>query len=192
MEGLPRASHSGDRRAVNREGREPAYRQEEAQAPVEYAPRPARSNPVSGYSKNNGSSKKGIIWTIAIAAFVVILGAIAWFVFSGAKSQPTGIDNGRFQAVFLANGQIYFGKLQSFSDSTFKMTTIYYPQTTSEDSDTAANAQSQNSNIKLIRLGDEVHGPGNEMYITKDQILYYENLKADSRVSKLIDENEKK
>ncbi len=190
MEGLPRAPHNGDRRAAIRESREPAYRQEELQAPVDYAPRQSRSNSALN-SPNKGSSKKGIIWTIAIAVFVIILGAVAWFVFAAPKSQPTGIDKSRFQAVFLANGQIYFGKLQDFSDSTFKMTTIYYPQTTGKDSEAATNAQSQNSNIQLIRLGDEVHGPDNEMFLTKDQILYYENLKSDSKVSQLIDQNEK-
>lgn len=191
MEGLPRAPHSGDRRAATRESREPAYRQpEETQAPAEYTARPARSAGGSDYSGPRKPSKKGIILTIAALVFVIILGLIAWFVFAGQKAQPTGIDNGRFQAVFLANGQIYFGKLETFSDSTFKMTKIYYPQTSTDETASAATAQSQNSNIQLIRLGDEVHGPDNEMYLTKDQVLYYENLKSDSKVSQLIKQNE--
>ena len=46
---------------------------------------------------------------------------------------------------------------------------------------------SDNSDVQLIKLGNELHGPEDQMQITKDQVLFWENLKADGKVSKAID-----
>lgn len=95
-----------------------------------------------------------------------------------------------YQAVFLTNGQVYFGKLD-FEGHWVKLTDIYYLQVTqnlqaagSGDQNTTATpgtAQNQ-SNIKLVKLGSELHGPEDAMYIDKDKILFWENMKDDSKV----------
>lgn len=193
MEGLPRAPHNGDRKVASRDTRqEQPYRQpEEPRISSEYASRVSRASG-GGSNTSDRKSKKGLIWGVGIAVLVIGLLVGAWALFGGQKNgQQTGIDSGRYQAVFLSNGQIYFGKLQSFTDTTFKMTNIYYPQQTSADDSAKTDVQSQNNNIQLIRLGDEVHGPDNEMFLTKTQVLYYENLQANSKVSQLMDQNEK-
>jgi len=43
----------------------------------------------------------------------------------------------------------------------------------------------------LIKLGSEIHGPDDEMIVSKDQILFFENLKKDSQVSASIDKYSK-
>ena len=183
--GSPRGPQPADRRVVSRQPEpQAAYRQ--AEAPQEYArqPRTARQP-----EPKEPRSKKGLAWTLGIIGAILVLAVAGWALFSALKPQPTGIDNSKYQAVFLSNGQIYFGKLTSFSDKTFKITSVYYPQAQATD-EGETSAQTSN-NIQIIRLGEEVHGPENEMIIYKDQVLYYENLKADSRVSQLIDQNEK-
>ena len=93
----------------------------------------------------------------------------------------------------MSNGQIYFGKLSDFNDASLKITNIYYPQAqTTEETSTKTDVQSEQSNIQLFRVTDGVHGPEDQMIITKSQVLYYENLKSDSKVTQLIEQNEKK
>jgi hypothetical protein len=91
--------------------------------------------------------------------------------------------------VFFTNGQVYFGKLQSFNSGYLKLTNIFYLQSQSS-SDTSSNPQAtakdQSGNVQLIKLGDEIHGPEDEMIISKDQVLFYENLKAGGKVAQSI------
>lgn len=186
--GLPRGSQPTDRRIVSRQ--EPAYRQPEEPQQAPEPPRALRpSSSHQGRPPRERRSNKGLVWGLPIAAVVVVLALVGWFIFTNTKVEPTGIDTSRYQAVFLSNGQVYFGKLENYSDNSFKISKAYYPQTqTTEDDEEKTTSQ---SNIQLIRLGEEVHGPDNEMFILKDQIIYYENLKSDSKVSQLIEQNEK-
>ncbi|MGH7218500.1 MAG: hypothetical protein ACREGE_03620 [Candidatus Microsaccharimonas sp.] len=187
-----RTPQPADRRVINRSGS--AYqRSEEPRATGEVASE--SSAPVSrttgGYSQApQKKSAKGLIWTLAAIVLVVALAVAAWMFFSNNRSGATGIDTSRYQAVFLANGQIYFGKLKDFSDESFQLTEIYYPQ--AQNSDTEEEGATAQTNIQLIPLGGEVHGPENKMFITKSQILYYENLKADSQVTKHIEQNQQR
>lgn len=150
-----------------------------------------RSSGASYRQEPEKRSKKGLVWTLAVALLVVVLAIAGWFMWSNAQNGATGINSSRFQAIFLNNGQIYFGKLSDFNDTSFKLTNIYYPQAQSTGEEEENSTQDASSGIQLIRLGDEVHGPESEMFISKEQVLYYENLKSDSKVSQLIQQNEK-
>jgi hypothetical protein len=189
-----RSPQPADRRVINRSGQ--AYQRAEEPQPVkEEAPAPRtmpRSSGVSYHQEPEKRSKKGLVWTLVVGLLVLALAVAGWFMWSNAQSGATGINTSRFQAVFLNNGQIYFGKLSNFNDTSFKLTNIYYPQAQSTGEEEETSTQNAQSGIQLIRLGDEVHGPESEMFISKDQILYYENLKSDSKVSQLIQQNEKK
>ena len=194
MNGDPyRSPQPADRRVINRSGQ--AYQRAEEPQPVkEEAPTPKtmpRSSGASYRQEPEKRSKRGLVWTLIVGLLVIALAVVGWFMWSHAQSGATGINASRFQAVFLNNGQIYFGKLSNFNDTSFKLTNIYYPQAQSAGEEEETSTQDASNGIQLIRLGDEVHGPESEMFISKDQILYYENLKSDSKVSQLIQQNEK-
>ncbi|PKL31846.1 hypothetical protein CVV43_00105 [Candidatus Saccharibacteria bacterium HGW-Saccharibacteria-1] len=101
----------------------------------------------------------------------------------------SSIDSSRYQAVFLSNGQVYFGKLHTYNSEYMKLNDIYYLQTKTTQ-DTSSNPQetstSDQSNVQLIKLGSEIHGPDDEMIVSKNQILFFENLSKDSQVTKSI------
>ncbi|MGV9001386.1 MAG: hypothetical protein ACOH18_00295 [Candidatus Saccharimonadaceae bacterium] len=201
MNGDPyRAPQPADRRVINRSGQQVAagYQrvEEQPQPASEEQPKtlPRSSNVNRSTAPEQKSSKKGLWWTIVVSLLILLIAVAGWLIWSSSnRSANAGIDSSKYQAVFLTNGQIYFGKLKTYSDEYLSLTTGYYPQAKSTDTtdskttDSAANA----SGIQLIRLGDEVYGPENEIFISKKQILHYENLKSDSKVSQLIDKNEK-
>jgi hypothetical protein len=100
-----------------------------------------------------------------------------------------------YQAVFLTNGQVYFGKLD-FEGHWYVLRDIYYLQVTQELQPASGNGSSQNittpqnnsqqQKVQLVKLGSELHGPEDAMYIARDKIMFWENLKSDSRVIQTI------
>lgn len=109
---------------------------------------------------------------------------------SGA-SATVAVDRSKFQAVFLTNGQVYFGKIDSLDGKYVKLSNIYYLQVQQDVQPAKSNEKSE-SGVSLTKLGSELHGPDDEMHISSDQILFWENLKGDSRVVKTITEFENK
>lgn len=135
------------------------------------------------------SRKKAKLFGIigGVVALLLALGIGGWFLYQ--SSPRAAIDTSKYQAVFFTNGQVYFGKLQVMNSGYFKLTDIFYLQAQS----TAANSQnpqastnSQSPDVQLIKLGGEIHAPTDEMVINKDQVLFFENLKKDGKVSQSI------
>ena len=183
-----RTPQPADRRVVNRA--EPSSRPVEEPQPVRETPRRTYESASSSShsSKVDTSRKRRIIVPLAIILAVILAALIGWFTWSGAQNTGLAIDKSKYQAVFFTNGQVYFGKLQASGSDYLKMTDIYYLQTQATDG-TSANPQQTSSdanNVQLIKLGDEIHGPEDAMIISKDQVLFYENLKTDGKVAKSI------
>lgn len=189
-EGPFRTSRPADRRVVSRQ--EPAPRQQESPQPPRVEPQPearAVSKPQTKKGKNVFKRFK-IPFIILV---VLILGVVGWFLWSSTQNKAVGIDSSKYQAVFFTNGQVYFGKLTPYNSEYLKMTDIYYLQTQSAN---AAETNPQetttaDNNVQLIKLGDEIHGPEDEMVISKDQVLFYENLKTDGKVAQSIEQFKK-
>lgn len=106
------------------------------------------------------------------------------------------VNNDNYQAVFLTNGQVYFGKLDDVNSGYVKLTDIYYLQV-SQATDTNPDEEGiqpaddqQQQQISLAKLGKELHGPEDVMFISRNQVLFWENLKGseDSQVTKAIED----
>jgi hypothetical protein len=138
------------------------------------------------------NNNKIILAIVAAVIVIVIGGVVAWALKSGNDNTSAAIDGGKYQAVFFTNGQVYFGKLATFNSDYFKLTDIFYLQASSTDAATSKNPQQtntdQNANVQLIKLGNEIHGPDDQMVVAKDQILFFENLKNDGKVAKSINQ----
>lgn len=132
---------------------------------------------------------------LAAALIVAAVGLAGWLAVSKMGGNgAVAIDSSKYQAVFFTNGQVYFGKLTNVNDNYLKLTDIFYLQTSSSDSSESENPQKTDtttSEVKLIKLGDEVHGPEDEMVISRDQLLFYENLKSEGKVAKTIADSKK-
>jgi hypothetical protein len=168
---------------------------EPVQQPIEASPlKPPvhRSSGVSHHRHEEPKKSKLKLILAGIAAIVVIILALTgWMLLKGGTNTSDGIDSGKYQAVFFTNGQVYFGKLHSFNDQYMKLTDIYYLQSqqaadSDKDSKNPQQTSTDQSNVQLIKLGDEIHGPEDNMIISKDQMLFYENLKSDGKVAQSI------
>lgn len=154
--------------------------------PKKPAPQPSRQKP-SPAKPAKQSSKKSI-WWIGGIVIVLFMAFVIWLLMGmRTGSSNSLIDTSKYQAVFSTNGQIYFGSLKDTSSDYMKLTDAYYLQSQASNIEDESIAQNDS---KLIKLGNEIYGPEDTMMISKQQVLYFENLKPDSKVSKLIDQYE--
>ncbi len=186
-----RTPQSTDRRATSRP--EPANRPlEESQ--LRNDTHTAQRTPAPQFVTARKPSKaKRIIFSIVGVLIAILLVAAGWFacrMLPAMNAAP--IDDSKYQAVFFTNGQVYFGKLRDYNTGYFKLTDIFYLQTqstgTATDSENPQKTSTDQNNVQLIKLGEEIHGPEDAMVISKDQVLFYENLKADGKVARSIEQ----
>ena len=147
------------------------------------------SHHINVNNTQNGGKKN--FWLLTVATLVLLSAGFGLGKFTPALGGEYGrVDHSKNQAVFLTNDQVYFGKITDINDDVIVMKDIYYLQKGAEqtsDSKEAAAPTAQ-SNMSLAKLGNELHAPEDRMQINKDQVLFWENLKDDGKVSKAIKE----
>jgi hypothetical protein len=133
---------------------------------------------------------------IALIIIIIILGGY-WLVRTGRISSKglvldTQTSSQNYQAVFLTNGQVYFGKLKEGSSDHLELGDIYYLQVQQsiqppkpEDTPTE-NTDGQQPKLTLVKLGNEIHGPTDVMYINRQHVLFWEDLKETGRIVEAI------
>jgi len=87
----------------------------------------------------------------------------------------------RYQAVFLANGQTYFGHYLDRLGPYVKIENAFYiaAQPTAEEGQTPES--------RIIRRGSELHQPLPFVLIPKSAILFVEDLRQDSQVAQFME-----
>ena len=113
-----------------------------------------------------------IIGLLAVCIFVFL--GVGYIVMGQKKSDA-------YQAVFLSNGQVYFGKKVFGSWRTLDLTDVYYLQV-----NTTATSSKGVDDLALIKLGNELHGPEDGININWNHVLFVEHLRNDSRVVRAI------
>lgn len=126
----------------------------------------------------------------SILAVVLILASLALvgYFASRAVAAATADHNVKakqYQALFLTNGQVYFGKISKVDGSYVTVKDIYYLQVQQQVQPKDQNA-AQQPQVSLAKLGGELHGPEDLMYVSRQQVLFWENLKDDGKVAKAI------
>lgn len=133
---------------------------------------------------------KSLLKKIALGAAALLVLIALYFVYTTMVATG-GVKRGQYQAVFLTNGQVYFGKLQNPDSKYLTLTDVYYLQVENSPQEGQDPAQQTQGEPKLIKLGEELHGPEDEMKILQDQVSFWENLKEDSKVVTAIGEYKK-
>ena len=115
-----------------------------------------------------------------VALFVIVL--VATFALVRAWDFVLPSFGARYQAVFLANGQTYFGHYIDRLGPYVKVENAFYIQ----QAPTAEEGQTPES--RIIRRGSELHQPLPFVLIPKTAILFVEDLRQDSQVGKFMDQ----
>ncbi len=165
----------------------PPERRSESSPAGAQQPEPVKFQPSEPRGKKKANKSKK--WLPVAVALLALLLLGAWLLTNRGGTLASQIDNNKYQAVFFTSGQVYFGKLSYVNDGYMKLTDVFYIQAQSNNAD-AKNPQNadnaQGSDLQLIKLGNEIHGPDDAMIISRDQVLFFENLKKDGKVSDSI------
>ena len=129
------------------------------------------------------STLVSLMLALLIVVIVVIGGMHLWL---GQSSGLSGVNGSEFQAAFLSNGQVYFGKLSGVNDKYVKLTNIYYLQAPQQNVQPGNNQQQTPTQLTVVKLGNELHGPEDSMFIARSQLLFWENLKDSGKVVQAI------
>jgi hypothetical protein len=132
-----------------------------------------------------------IIWSrnspllrAALPAIVLVLCALAWSGCSKKSSNPPVPAAGEgYSAVLLANGSVYFGKLEGLGSPYPVLHDVYYVQS-------ATDPETKKVTSVLVKRGKEWHAP-DRMIINDKAIVFVEPVGADSKVAELIAESKK-
>ena len=112
---------------------------------------------------------------LLIFLFQLLLPVLAGCTGGSDLSFPT-----EYQAVFLDNGQIFFGKIGAADSSFLTLREVFYLQRVASD-------EKKEARNVLMRLGTEWHGP-DFMRINTRHVVRLEPVAPDSQVARLIRE----
>ncbi|MDP9281100.1 MAG: hypothetical protein M3P38_03260 [Chloroflexota bacterium] len=117
---------------------------------------------------------------VFVALFVATLLFVQWWDFT-----VPSVGRATYQAVFLVNGQTYFGRYYDRLGPYAKIENAFYiQQTRAADPDAAPES-------KLVRRGSELHEPTSAMLIAKSAILFVEDLQEGSSVAQFMSKETK-
>lgn len=126
------------------------------------------------------------LYAILIIGFVYLVYSTKGFGIWKSKTVAGESKDGEWQAVFLTNGQVYFGHLSGTNSKYATLKEIYYLQV-QKAVQPADQSQAQDQKVTLVKLGNELHAPMDEMKIDTNQIIFWENMKKDGKVVQAID-----
>jgi hypothetical protein len=140
-------------------------------------------------SMDGGGNKKMWVITAIVVVLLVVGGVCAWM-WHSMGSAVSQIKGNEYQALFLTNGQVYFGKLSDVDNKYVKLTDIYYLQVQQTVQPSSGANSNSNPSVSLAKLGSELHGPEDQMEINRSQVLFWENLKDSGKVVQAIHSNQ--
>jgi len=112
---------------------------------------------------------------LAIVVFLAAFFFTQWWDFT-----VPSLGRAPYQAVFLANGQTYFGRYYERIGAYAKIEDVYYLQQ-SQGSDAT-----QAPDTRLLRRGKELHAPAARMLVPKTAILFVEDLSDSSPIAQFM------
>ncbi|MDP3729727.1 MAG: hypothetical protein Q8R26_03220 [bacterium] len=136
--------------------------------------------PEQTHTPPHGSKK--LLKLLLFVVVIVLAGKILMYFHVLPSNSFPSVDANKWQTVFLQNGQAYFGHLKEVNRSYVTLSSVYYLQ-----NNTAIKGK---DSFVIQKHGNEIHAPENTMYIPKAQILFWENISADSGVLSAIVQNE--
>ncbi|OGY93414.1 MAG: hypothetical protein A2406_00685 [Candidatus Komeilibacteria bacterium RIFOXYC1_FULL_37_11] len=141
------------------------------------------------FVSNKPQNSRGKSWLAITLIVVVLLLATVWLVMSRAQTME---KSGKFQAIYLENGQTYYAKVAKEDALNIYLSDVYYiqieQQTVQPAEGAEEGAEPQVVEVPvLIKRGEELHKPQGLMQINRSKLVAIEEIGADSEILKEID-----
>lgn len=129
-----------------------------------------------------------VIFVVLLFSGAILAVSIAALIYFGKRSESHFVNKDEYQAVFLTNGQVYFGKVADLNGNYVNLQEIYYLNSQQQPEAKDKAATTQQASFSLVKLGCELHGPSDQMIINREQVSFWENLSTEGKVAKAIDQ----
>lgn len=128
---------------------------------------------------------------LLLCILILVVAALGVLIF-GNGDQSKFVNNKKYQAVFLTNGQVYFGHIKDMGSTFVQLDDIYYLTQNSSDTSGSSTTDTSNSNYTLVKLGcQQIHDPYDQMIINRSQVSFWENLQDSGKVVQGIQQFQK-
>jgi hypothetical protein len=117
---------------------------------------------------------------LVVLAILLLFVTLSTFAIVKISYVMPGIQQNKYQAVFLDDGKVFFGDLVNRDGEYVMLENAYYTKSANAGSD-------DGSQTALIKVGSESYGPDNSLMISRSKIQFWQNLREDSQVSKAIE-----
>lgn len=146
----------------------------------------------SRFPRFGGRASTETLLTI-IAAAVVVMSLVLLTKMVANNELITQKPKGdKYQAVFLTNGQVYFGKLSGVGGPQYVLKDVYLIQS-QQGGASPSPSPTAAGNLTLAKLEqNSLIKPEQEMVIARDSVLFWENMNDDAEVVKKIKEEKGK
>lgn len=123
---------------------------------------------------------------IIVLLLLIIGGGAYWIFFAGAQGKNTPQTNEKtalWYSVKLINGETYYGEIVDTAADPVVLKNVYYNY---DQLNSADEQKKESASLRLVKRGNETHGPAGSMEIVRTQVVFMEALKEDSKVLKAI------
>jgi hypothetical protein len=135
---------------------------------------------------------------LSLAALALVAGSFYFLTKANSEASETvqikKISNSNpWYAVKLLDGDIIYGKITDINTDPLIIDSVYYnyDQKRSENDTGQKKPVNETGDLRLVKRGNETHGPDGKLQVFRAQVVFMENLRADSKVLRVIEENEK-
>jgi hypothetical protein len=140
---------------------------------------PVRSS--RGGDANKWLRTAAVVLLFCVTVLLLAVIGVAAFGDNNSSAESKYVNDKQYQAVFLTNGQVYFGNVKQISSDFIRLQNIYY-LTQNTTTDTKGNTTTD-GNYTLVKLGcQQIHDPVDEMVIERSQVSFWENLNDKGKV----------
>jgi len=130
--------------------------------------------------------RRAVRWVVAHrrrfrdVAIALVVSIAAFFFTQWWDFTVPAIGRAQYQAVFLTNGQTYFGRYYDRFGAYAKIEDVYYLQ------QGQATDSGGTTDTRIVRRGHELHEPSSRMLIPKSAILFVEDLTDASPIAQYM------
>ncbi len=133
------------------------------------------------------TTKSGVAGKLLVISLIVVSLAVTAFVgfaiFRGINGADY-VNADSYQEVTLSDGRVYYGKITDMDSAFMTLENVYYMQ---QNFQTASEANPQQEPITLTKLGEERSCPSDNLYINRDQVIQWTNIRSEGEVAKAIE-----
>lgn len=123
-----------------------------------------------------------VVVSLGVVVLIILIAlAVAAIARATTSSNPlaSAVKHNQYQAVFLTNGQVFFGRLTVPGGDYYYLRHVYYL------SSRAATKAGQGA-LTIQKLTKDIHGPEDLIVLNRSQVLYVENLRPNGRAAQIL------